>query len=79
MYVLTTDGCILRVLVSSLSSATTFNWERLDLPRLLTFIPIVTQASEVRGFYGINCNGRILRFAADLKRYLLLSLYLLGE
>jgi hypothetical protein len=79
IYVLRTDGCILRVLASLLASDRACSWERLDLPRLLSFIPIVSQKSEVHGFYGVNCNGRILRFAADLTRYFGLILSLLIE
>ncbi|KAF9984675.1 hypothetical protein BGZ65_012894 [Modicella reniformis] len=67
VYILTTeDGRVLRTPASSLVSDRACNhWECLDLPHLRVFVPIL-QGTESQGFYGVNSDGRILRFSADL-------------
>ncbi|KAG0234653.1 hypothetical protein BGX31_004476 [Mortierella sp. GBA43] len=67
VYVRKADGRILRISASSLASERTLNWEYLDIPYLRAFVPTIQEA-QVLGFYGINDEGRILRFPADLTR-----------
>ncbi|KAF9169466.1 hypothetical protein BGX21_010346 [Mortierella sp. AD011] len=68
VYFLTTESRILRAPYSSLDSGKTDDLELLDLPLLHAFVPVPYNAdsTEVCGFYGLNHEGQVLWFQADL-------------
>ncbi|KAG0000282.1 hypothetical protein BGZ79_006102 [Entomortierella chlamydospora] len=68
VYFLTAESRILRAPYSSLDSGKTDDLELLDLPLLHAFVPVPynTNSTEVCGFYGLNHEGQVLRFQADL-------------
>ncbi|KAG0328937.1 hypothetical protein BGZ99_004011 [Dissophora globulifera] len=67
-YLLTKEHRLLRVTLSSLLSDNASDMERVDLPSLLSCQPILS-GSDIVGFYGINCDGQVLRMSADLARW----------
>ncbi|KAG0365731.1 hypothetical protein BGZ54_006270 [Gamsiella multidivaricata] len=67
IYILTSKGRVVRILMASIGTDRDFTMECLDLPSLRAFVPILGSA-ELLGFYGINKTGQVLRFSADLIR-----------
>ncbi|KAF9342803.1 hypothetical protein BGX26_006818 [Mortierella sp. AD094] len=70
VYFLTVESRILRAPYSSLESGKKDDIELLDLPLLHAFVPAPynTDSAEVCGFYGLNHDGQVLRFQADLSK-----------
>ncbi|KAG0307309.1 hypothetical protein BGZ98_000590 [Dissophora globulifera] len=67
-YLLTKEHRLFRVTLPSLLSDNASDMERVDLPSLLSCQPILS-GSDTVGFYGINCDGQVLRMSADLARW----------